>query len=497
MWRLSPLLAHEFGSPKSPLLCWRLFKVRIMSQDHNRARLAFPILAVGAASISMLQSLLNPVLSTLQRELNTTPNAVSWVLIAFLLSASVATPILGRIGDMMGKARTLTFALCAIVVGNIISALAPTIEILILGRAVQGMGLAAFPLSYGIIRDVLPQARVPSALGTMASVIAVGGGLGAVLAGPIVDLLGWRWLFWLPTIIMAVVALLGLRFIDDVPHRETGRINWLAASLLAGWLITLLLPLSQGTQWGWTSVSVLGLFAVSALLMALWITVETQAATPLIDMRMMRLPAVWTTNLVALLLGAAMFAVWAYIPQLIQIPPSAGYGFGATIAQAGWIIFPMLVTMALSGMITGFLTRHFSFRTQLSFGAVLVAIGCAGFALLHATIIELLVLSAVFGLGLGLAYAAMINIMVQAVPAHQTGTASGMNTNIRTIGGAMGTAIMTAIVTADRQPDGFPLETGFVAGFAVFGMVSLVAVLVSRLLPPHRPNSPVPEAAAA
>jgi sugar phosphate permease len=87
--------------------------------------------------------------------------------------------------------------------------------------------------------------------------------------------------------------------------------------------------------------------------------------------------------------------------------------------------------------------------------------------------------------------------MVQAVPAHQTGTASGMNTNIRTIGGAMGTAIMTAIVTADRQPDGFPLETGFVAGFAVFGMVSLVAVLVSRLLPPHRPNSPVPEAAAA
>jgi EmrB/QacA subfamily drug resistance transporter len=449
--------------------------------------LTFLLLAVGAATFSLLQSLLSPVLSTLQHELDTTQNAVSWVLIAFLLASAVATPILGRVGDIIGKVRTLVIALGAIIVGSLIAGLAPNIEILVLGRVFQGLGAAIFPISYGIIRDEFPADRVASAVGTMSSVIAVGGGFGAVLAGPIVGLLGWRWLFWLPVIIVAVVAILAKRFIPESPVRTGGRINWLAAALLAGWLVTLLLPLSQGTQWGWTSPAVIGSFIASAIIATIWLAVETRSANPLIDMRIMRLRPVWATNLVALLFGASMFAVWAFLPQLVQVPTAAGYGFGATVSGAGWVILPMLITMAVAGMISGPLSSRVSFRSQLALGSALAAVSCLGFAFMHDSIWHLYVSSAIFGTGLGFAYATMTNIIVQTVPASQTGAASGMNANIRTIGGAMGTAIMTAIVTAHRQPGGFPEEQGFTIGFAVFALVATIAIFVCLALPRPEP----------
>lgn len=463
----------------------------------HRAGLTFLLLAAGAASISMTQSLLNPVLSTLQQELATTPNAVSWVLIAFLLSGAVATPILGRVGDMIGKVRTLLLALSAMIVGNLISGFAPNIELLVLGRAMQGVGMAAFPLSYGIIRDEFPRARMASAVGTMSSVIAVGGGFGAVLAGPIVSMLGWRWLFWLPTVAMVVIAILAGRLIPESPTRTGGRVNWIAATLLAAWLVALLLPLSQGTQWGWTSPQVLGSLAAAAVLIVAWVVFEIRSPNPLIDMRLMRQPAVWTTNLVALLFGATMFSVWAFVPQLIQVPAEAGYGFGASVSQAGWVILPMLVTMALAGMLCGPLQSRISFKSQLSLGAALVALACAGFAFLHHEIWQLLTCSAVFGLGLGFAYSTMTNIIVRSVPANQTGTATGMNANIRTIGGAMGTALMTAIVTSHRGPAGFPEENGFTTGFAIFAVVAVLAIIVTRMLPNEvRPTASVATASA-
>ena len=200
----------------------------------SSTRLIFLILAAGSASVSLLQSLLSPVLPILQGEFTTTQNAVSWVLIAFLLSSAVATPILGRLGDMIGKSRTLLIALGAIIAGNLISGLAPNIETLVIGRAVQGLGAAVFPLSYGIIRDQFPAERVSSLVGVMSSVIAVGGGFGAVLAGPITGMLGWRFLFWLPSIVLALVALMAFRFVPESESRTGGRINWLAASLLGG-----------------------------------------------------------------------------------------------------------------------------------------------------------------------------------------------------------------------------------------------------------------------
>ena len=463
------------------------------SAKQGSASLTFLLLAIGAGSISMLQSLLSPVLPTLQAELNTTQSAVAWVIIAFLLSAAVATPILGKIGDTTGKVRTLQVALGGIVAGSLVSALAPNIEILVLGRALQGLGAAAFPLSYGIIRDRLPANRVASAVGSLSSVIAVGGGVGVILAGPVVSLLGWRSLFWLPMGLLAIVMLLVNRFLPESEGRAGGRINWLSGALLAGWLVALLLPLSQGTLWGWTSPGVIASFAIAALLLIGWYVVETRSPNPLIDMKMMALDSVWKTNLVALLFGAAMFAVWAFLPQLAQVSPTAGYGFGASVTEAGWLILPMLITMAVAGMASGRIANRVSFRSQMAFGSGLASLSILGFALFHSSMWQLAIGSATFGLGLGFVYSTMTNVIVQTVLPSQTGAASGMNANIRTIGGAIGTAAMTAIVTSHRQPGGFPAEQGFTSGFLLFALIAAVAMGVCLLLP--RPVVPVAKAA--
>jgi len=457
-----------------------------LTSRRSSTSLTFALLSVSSASFAMLQSLLSPVLPTVQHALHTSQAGVSWVLIAWLLSASVATPILGRIGDMIGKEKTLLVILGAIAVGSLVAALAPNIGVMIVGRVIQGLGGAVYPVSFGIIRDEFDRRRVPSAIGAMSSVIAVGGGIGTVLAGPITDGLGWRWLFWIPLIIVVIVGALCRFLVPESPVRSGGRVNWAASALLATWLVALLLPVSEGQAWGWGSPATLIMLAVAAAALIAWVVFESRSANPVIDMRMMRQTAVWTTNLVALLFGAAMFSVLTFLPQFIETPRAAGYGFGASVTVAGLIILPMLATMAVGGMISGPIHHRVGFKAQLAWGSAFLGAGALGFAWWNAAAWQVAISGAVFGLGLGLAYSAMTSVIVHAVTPAQTGAATGMNTNIRNIGGGIGTAVVTAVITATARPDGLPSASGYAAGFTVLAVTAAVAVAASLLVPAAR-----------
>ncbi|MFC3500371.1 MFS transporter [Micromonospora krabiensis] len=449
-------------------------------------RLTFLVLAAGAGFFAMLQSLITPVLPTIQHDLHTSQNTVTWVLTAYLLSASIFTPIVGRIGDMVGKERMLVASLLALALGCLLAAIAPNIGVLIIARVVQGMGGAVFPLSFGIIRDEFPAARVSSAVASISAIVAAGGGLGVVLAGPIVAVLGYRWLFWIPMAIVGLTALAAYRFVPESPVRAPGRINWLAAGLLSGWLVALLLPISQGAAWGWTSGRVLGLLALAAVLFVGWALAEVRSTNPLIDMRMMRLPGVWTTNLVALLYGGSMFAVYAFLPQFVQTPTSAGYGFGASISQAGLLMLPMLVAMFVAGLAAGRLESRFSAKAQLATGAAFNVVASAMLAVAHDSRLEIAIAGGLVGLGIGLAFASMANLIVANVPASQTGVATGMNANIRTIGGAIGAAVVSGVITAHPQASGLPREAGFTMGFLLLTAIALAAAVAALAVPSGR-----------
>ncbi|OIJ67762.1 MFS transporter [Streptomyces mangrovisoli] len=451
-------------------------------------RLTFAVLATGAGVFSMLQSLIAPALPTVQHALHTSQSTATWVMTAYLLSASVFTPILGRVGDLMGKKRTLVAVLAAVLVGCLVAALAPNIGVLIVARVVQGVGGALFPLSFGIIRDEFAAAEVSGSISNLSAVIAAGGGVGMVAAGPIVSALDYRWLFWLPVGIVAITVLIALRYVPESPNRAQGKVSWRGAVLLSAWLVALLLPLSEAGQWGWGSARVIGLFAAAAALFALWLRSEARSRTPLIDLRVLRLPAVWTTNAAALLFGAGMYAIWSFLPGFVQTPSSAGYGFGASVTASGLLMLPMLLAMFLSGVLSGRLEPVLGAKTLLTTGAALGAVALGFLALWHDAQWQIAAVAGVFGLGIGLAFASMANLIVGAVPPEQTGAATGMNANIRTIGGSIGAAVTSVLVTGRLQPSGLPYDSGYTHGFTLLAVLCAGAALAALLVPVGRPT---------
>jgi EmrB/QacA subfamily drug resistance transporter len=446
----------------------------------------FAVLAMGVGAFALLQSLVIPVLTTVQHELHTTQSTVTWVLTAYLLSASIMTPILGRVGDMTGKKRVFVATLVALAVGSLLAAVAPSIGVLIVARVIQGFAGGMLPVAFGIIRDEFPADKVAGAVGVIAALTAVGAGLGIVLAGPIVGALNYHWLFWLPLILTVVAAVSAVLFVPESPVRTPGRISWQPALLLSGWLVTLLVALSEAPSWGWRSGSVLGLLAATVVLAAGWAVAELRAATPLIDMKMMRRTAVWTNNLVALLIGVGMYATFAFLPEFVQTPAAAGYGFGASITRSGLMLLPSAVTMFIVGLFAGRLARGLGGRTLVIVGCLIGSGAMSMLAFAHHHQWEIYVSSALMGIGFGLAFSAMSALIVAAVPPSQTGVASGMNANIRTIGGSIGAAVMASIVTSRLEPSGLPIQAGYTTGFAVMAGALLLAALAGLLMPSAR-----------
>ena len=452
-------------------------------------QLTFAVLVLGVSAYALLQSLVIPALPTIQHDLHTTQNTVTWVVTAYLLSASIFTPIMGRVGDMVGKERMLVATLVALAAGSAVAGLAHSIWILVLGRAIQGIGGGVLPLSFGIIRDEFPATRVATAVGTIAAMTAVGGGLGLVIAGPIISHLSYHWLFWIPLVICVIAAVSAHFFVPESPVRTPGRISWGAAALLSGWLVALLIGVSQAPTWGWGSPQVLGLLVLAIVLCGLWIMVEVKSREPLIDMHMMRIPAVWTNNLVAFLFGVGMYSAMAFLPEFLQTPTSSGYGFGASIVRSGLFLLPLTVMMFLFGLLSGRIAARIGSKAAVIIGSCISCTAYVVLALAHSQAWQIYTASTLLGIGLGLAFSAMSNLIVVAVPPAQTGVASGMNANIRTIGGAVGAAVMSSIVAATIMPDGFPAESGYTVGFLFLAGVTLAAVIAAVFIPTTRDHA--------
>lgn len=460
---------------------------------HRRFVLIVVVLVASTGSFALGQSLIMPVLPEVQRQLGTDQNTVTWVFTANLLSASIFTPIIGRVGDRAGKGRVLVCALAALAAGSLVCGLATDMPVMIAGRVLQGMGAGVLPLAFGIIRDELPAAKVPGVVGLVTSLSAAGAGLGVALAGPIDDLLGYQWLYWLPMAVTAAAAALAFFVIPASPANGAKRIGALPAVLLSGWLICLLVAVSEGRRWQWDSAVILGLFAAALLLAAAWVYVELHTDAPLIDMAVMRLPAVWTSNLVALLIGFALYGAGSFLPQLLQTPASNGYGFGSSITEAGLLMLPWTGLMFVVGLLSARIARRIGPRPVVVIGCVLGSSGMAVIALAHEERWQILIATVLLGVGIGLIFSCLSNLVVKAVPRAQTGAATGMNANIRTIGGAIGAATMASIVTAQMLPSGMPQESGYTYGFLMLAAMFLLAAVVGMLIPGTDSDVPGPE----
>ena len=183
----------------------------------------FAALLTAVLSFSLMQTMVIPALPDIQRQLGASTTAASWVLSAFLLTASVATGLLGRLGDMFGKRRLLLISLSLFAAGTLVCALADSIGLLIVGRAVQGMAAASFPLAFGLVRDEFPRERVPAAIGLISATFGIGFGVGLVIAGVIVATLAWQWIFWIGLAMILLATAAVAVFVRESPVRSPSR----------------------------------------------------------------------------------------------------------------------------------------------------------------------------------------------------------------------------------------------------------------------------------
>ena len=440
------------------------------------------VTAVAGLAYSMLSSAVIPALPSIQHSLHTTETGVTWLLTGYLLSASIGTSIIGRLGDMYGKERLLLFTLVILGIGTVISALSTALIPMIVGRVIQGAGGGIFPLSFGIVRDEFPPERVPGSIGILSSILGVGGGIGIILGGLIVEHLDYHWLYWIPLIVTVIAAVSTWRFVPESPVKVPGTVNWLAAALMTAGFSCVLVAISETTTWGWGSTKTIGLLAIGLVLCVLWVVVEVRSEEPLIDMGMMRIRGVWTTNTVAFLLGAGMYASFLVFPQFAQLPKSTGFGFGASVVTAGLYLLPAALCMSLLGTFAGRFARRYGSKLAVIIGSAVTALSFGWLAVAHAHPYDMLISAALLGIGIGLAFAALGNLIVQAVPPEQTGVATGMNTVMRTLGGALGGQIVATFI-ANNVAHGYPTVTGFTASFALESAFLIAAVLAALLIP--------------
>jgi MFS family permease len=453
--------------------------------ERSHPNVTLAVLSVAGLSFSMLSSAVVPALPTIQHSVHTSESGIAWVLTAYLLSASVGTAILGRLGDMYGKERVLVWTLVVLSAGTLLAGLSSSLALLIVARAVQGAGGGVFPLAFGIIRDEFPRERIAGSIGLMSALLGIGGGVGIMVGALIVERLSWHWLFWLPLVLIVGATVGTWRFVPESPVRVRGRINWPAAFLMSAGMTLVLVAISETTAWGWGSARTLAVLGAGVLACAAWVVVEIRSDEPLIDMALMRVRAVWTANLTAFLLGAGMYASFIVFPQFAQLPKSTGFGYGASVVGSALYLLPSTAGMFVFGFAAGHIARRFGSKAALVAGSIVTAAAFGLMSVQHEHVYDMLVSSALLGIGIGLAFSALGNIVVQAVDEHQTGVASGMNTVMRTVGGALG-GQLTATFLASHVRGGLPTLTGFVDGFVMSTAFLVVCALAALLVPSQR-----------
>jgi EmrB/QacA subfamily drug resistance transporter len=455
-----------------------------VEQARRHPRITLAVLSLGVLAFTLSQTTVAPALTHIQSSLHITESSVTWTLTGYLVSASVMTPILGRLGDMFGKKRLLMVTLAAFAVGSALCAVAPSIGVLIVGRVIQGAAGGLFPLSFAIVRDELPRDKVSSSIGIVSSITGIGGGVGLVMGGVIVDNASWHWIFWLSLLMTLIALATTYALVPESPITTPGRVDWGGAALLGIGLSAPLIGVSQSTTWGWGDPRTIALVAAGVPFLLGLVAYERRQHQPLLDMETLARRPVLATNAATAFIGFAMFGSFVLIPQIAQIPESTGYGLGHTAAVAALLLLPSTVVMLIAAPLSGRIGARRGSKGPLAFGALVTGLALGFLAVEHSTPIELMIGSALMGAGVGSAFAAMPNLIIEAVRQEQTGEATAVNALTRSVGAAIGAQVSGTILSSSAVAGSdLPGEGGFTTAFAVAAGVAVLGAGIALIVP--------------
>ncbi|MFI6426316.1 MFS transporter [Promicromonospora sp. NPDC050880] len=456
-----------------------------------RPGLVIAVLAFAGMGASFMQTILLPIQAELPVLLGVSRDVTAWVITVTLLVAAICTPISGRLGDMYGK-KTVALALLGLLaLGSVVAALSPSVVLLIVGRALQGMGMGVVPLGISILRDVLHRDRLGSGIALVSATLGVGGALGLPISAFVTERYDWHVVFW----VAAGIGLLALALVAWVVPVSTlrtgGRLDVVGVAGLALGLTGVLLAVSRGNDWGWGSSRTLGLLLGGLAVLLVWGWYELRVEEPLVDLRVTARGTVLFTNLASIAMGFALFASNVVFPQLLELPTAAG-GLGLSLMHASLVLMPSGLVMLAMSPVAGRLEHRIGPKPLLAAGSAVIAVSYVIAVVVDLDVWSVLVVNLVVGVGIGLGFAAMPALIMRVVPSHETGAANGLNTLMRSLGTTSAAAVVGGVLAAGgAEYEGIPVpsDDAFRTALLLGLLASLVCTVLALLIPRPKPSA--------
>ncbi|HEY8913075.1 MFS transporter [Lacisediminihabitans sp.] len=443
-------------------------------------------LALTGLIAAFMQTLVTPIIPQLPTLLDTTAADSTWVLTSTLLAAAISTPISGRLGDMYGKRRIVLVLLIIMAGGSIISALSNTLIPMIVGRVLQGVGLGVISLGISILRDVIHPRNLGGAVALVSATLGVGGAVGLPVAAVIAQNFDYHYLFWLALLLAVVAIVLVGTIVPTSTLRTGGRFDFVGAVGFAVGLVGILLAVSKGNEWGWTSPVTLSLLIGGIVVLVLWGAVELRMTDPLIDLRVAARRPVLLTNLASISVGFAFFITTAALPVLLEAPTTTGVGLGQTLLVSSLCLMPLGLIMFFLSPVAARLSNARGPRTSLILGGAIITAAFALAVWLHGAIWHVILISTIVGVGVGFAYAAMPTLIMRAVPPNETAAANGLNSVMRTLGSTVAATLVGVILSSHLVVSGgigIPTTQAFQLVFGMGAAVALAGVIIGAFIP--------------
>ncbi|MGC4940333.1 MFS transporter [Kribbella sp. DT2] len=452
----------------------------VLTAPPRIGRQSIGALGILALALGALQSVVEPAVPLLQRELGVSPAEGALVANALLVTGAVVAPIAGKLGDRYGGRRVLVWLMTVVSAGGLLAGVAPNLPVLLLGQVLQGVMVGALPLSFILVRKHLSTGQTQAAIGLVVALFTGGGMVGTLVAGPIAEGLSWHWMFALPTIAIIAATVAVTRLMpQDPPAQPDHRIDWPGVVLLSGTLLALMLGLVTVTNAGLPPLAIAAVVVVVAALATGWVVVERRAVSPMVDLRMLAKPAMWHACVLTLVITISLGMVLLMLPQLFAVDAD-GYGFGAGTTEIGLFLMPGAIAGALSDSVGGVAARRFGPRAVIVVGSVATAATMIALAALHTEAWQLAVAKAVIAFAAGIGTTALLAGTATTVEAKDTGIATSLLVVTRVIGVALGSQVGGAILAAGTDSSGRPAESAFVTGFVIAGLVAALSLLVVR-----------------
>ena len=452
----------------------------------KRTSLVIAILCLAGTVVALQQTMVVPLLPDFPKILNTSPENTSWLVTITLLTSAIATPIVSRLADMFGKRRMMVVAMVTMVIGSLIAAVGGTFGMLLVGRAFQGLAASLIPVGISIMRDELPREKVVSAVALMSATLGIGSALGLPLSGIIYESMGWQAIFWISAIIGVLLIIAVLVVVPESAVRTKGKFDAVGALLLTGALTALLLAISKGGEWGWTSEPVILLFIGTVVFLAVWFPYELRVSQPMVDLRTSARRPVLLTNIASILVGFSMYANMLSTTQQLQLPNVGGYGFGLSVVVAGLCMIPSGLAMVALAPISAMITKRHGAKATLIVGSLVLAVAYVARVFLTGEVWMVILGATAVSMGTAIAYAAMPTLIMRSVPITETASANGLNSLLRAVGTSTMSAVVGAVLTSTVVhvgPLALPTVDAFKEVFWYAAIAALLSIGVAVFIP--------------